>query len=138
MVGINIPIPVPMAFHSFGGWKRSLFGLDSVEISDGSLQITHDLKCEYISLLAKQYTVLSEVGSKEAGILIHPKVWKSMMNNELQAGSWKVIAEARESGTVGIFRPSGKAHVSLVKQIVESVPAEDIIWSEFFYKPHLL
>ena len=26
MVGINIPIPVPMAFHSFGGWKRSLFG----------------------------------------------------------------------------------------------------------------
>ncbi len=104
------------------------FGLDSVEVSDGSLQITHDLKCEYISLLAKQYTVLSEVGSKEAGILIHPKVWKSMMNNELQAGSWKVIAEARESGTVGIFRPSGKAHVSLVKQIVESVPAEDIIW----------
>ena len=26
MVGINIPIPVPMAFHSFGGWKCSLFG----------------------------------------------------------------------------------------------------------------
>ena len=26
MVGINVPIPVPMAFHSFGGWKRSLFG----------------------------------------------------------------------------------------------------------------
>ena len=26
MVGINVPLPVPMAFHSFGGWKRSLFG----------------------------------------------------------------------------------------------------------------
>jgi malonate-semialdehyde dehydrogenase (acetylating) / methylmalonate-semialdehyde dehydrogenase len=26
MVGVNVPIPVPMAFHSFGGWKRSLFG----------------------------------------------------------------------------------------------------------------
>jgi malonate-semialdehyde dehydrogenase (acetylating)/methylmalonate-semialdehyde dehydrogenase len=26
MVGINVPIPVPVAFHSFGGWKRSLFG----------------------------------------------------------------------------------------------------------------
>jgi malonate-semialdehyde dehydrogenase (acetylating)/methylmalonate-semialdehyde dehydrogenase len=26
MVGINVPIPVPLAFHSFGGWKRSLFG----------------------------------------------------------------------------------------------------------------
>ena len=102
------------------------FGVDSVEVSDGSIQITHDLKCEYISLLAKHYTVLSEVGSKEAGILIHPKVWKTMMNKELQAGSWKVIAEARESGTVGIFRPNGKAHVSLVKQIVESVPADKI------------
>jgi malonate-semialdehyde dehydrogenase (acetylating)/methylmalonate-semialdehyde dehydrogenase len=26
MVGINVPIPVPMAFYSFGGWKQSLFG----------------------------------------------------------------------------------------------------------------
>jgi malonate-semialdehyde dehydrogenase (acetylating)/methylmalonate-semialdehyde dehydrogenase len=26
MVGVNVPIPVPMAFHSFGGWKASLFG----------------------------------------------------------------------------------------------------------------
>jgi len=114
----------------FDEYQRVLekFGLDSVEVSDGCVLIDHDLKCEYISLLAKQYTVLSEVGSKEAGILIHPVKWKSMMQDELQAGSWKVIAEARESGTVGIFRPSGKAHVSLVKQIVEVVPAESIIW----------
>lgn len=104
------------------------FGLDTVEVSDGSLLITHDLKCEYISLLAKHYTVLSEVGSKEAGILIHPQKWKTMMKKELEAGSWKVIAEARESGNVGIYRPSGKAHVSLVKQIVEAVQAENIIW----------
>lgn len=104
------------------------FGLNCVEVSDGSIQISHDLKCEYISLLAKYYTVLSEVGSKESGILIHPRLWKNMMQKELDAGSWKVIAEARESGTVGIFRPSGKAHVSLVKQIVEVIPKDSIIW----------
>jgi malonate-semialdehyde dehydrogenase (acetylating)/methylmalonate-semialdehyde dehydrogenase len=35
MVGINVPIPVPMAFHSFGGWKRSLFGALNVHGPDG-------------------------------------------------------------------------------------------------------
>jgi malonate-semialdehyde dehydrogenase (acetylating)/methylmalonate-semialdehyde dehydrogenase len=35
MVGINVPIPVPMAFHSFGGWKRSIFGALNVHGKDG-------------------------------------------------------------------------------------------------------
>jgi malonate-semialdehyde dehydrogenase (acetylating)/methylmalonate-semialdehyde dehydrogenase len=35
MVGVNVPIPVPMAFHSFGGWKRSLFGTQHVHGPDG-------------------------------------------------------------------------------------------------------
>jgi malonate-semialdehyde dehydrogenase (acetylating)/methylmalonate-semialdehyde dehydrogenase len=35
MVGVNIPIPVPMAFHSFGGWKRSLFGDQHVHGPEG-------------------------------------------------------------------------------------------------------
>ena len=35
MVGINVPIPVPMAFHSFGGWKRSLFGDHAVHGPEG-------------------------------------------------------------------------------------------------------
>ncbi|HZX43263.1 MAG TPA: CoA-acylating methylmalonate-semialdehyde dehydrogenase [Myxococcaceae bacterium] len=35
MVGVNIPIPVPMAFHSFGGWKRSLFGDHAVHGPEG-------------------------------------------------------------------------------------------------------
>ncbi|MGB1317314.1 MAG: phosphosulfolactate synthase, partial [Flavobacteriales bacterium] len=80
-------------------------GLNTLEVSDGSINLNHDLKCELIRDLAKNYRVLSEVGSKEAGIIIHPNKWKSMMQNELEAGSWKVIAEARESGNVGIYRP---------------------------------
>ena len=35
MVGVNVPIPVPMAFHSFGGWKRSIFGALNVHGNDG-------------------------------------------------------------------------------------------------------
>jgi len=103
-------------------------GLDTVEISDGSMSIDHDVKCEVINKLSKQYTVLSEVGSKESGILISPGKWIEMIQKELQAGSFKVIGEARESGNVGIYRPTGKAHVSLINKILSKVDNQKIIW----------
>jgi phosphosulfolactate synthase len=102
--------------------------LDCAEVSDGSIVMPHDKKCEYIHTLAKNHTVLSEVGSKEAGIIIHPAKWTSMMNKELQAGSWKVIAEARESGNVGIYRPNGNAHTLLINKILAKVKGDDILW----------
>jgi phosphosulfolactate synthase len=102
--------------------------LDTAEVSDGSIILPHDVKCDYIRRLAKDFTVVSEVGSKEAGILIAPKMWISMMKTELEAGSWKVIAEARESGNVGIYRPNGNAHVQLVNKIIDNVKSENIIW----------
>lgn len=103
-------------------------GLECLEVSDGSMVIPHDEKCELISKLSKNFKVLSEVGSKEEGILISPAKWIRMMSNELSAGSWKVIAEARESGTVGIYRPNGSAHVQLIKRILANVSLEDILW----------
>lgn len=104
------------------------FGLDLAEVSDGSIEIPHDKKCEVIHTMSKDLTVLSEVGSKEAGIIIHPNKWISMMNTELEAGSWKVIAEARESGNVGIYRSSGHAHTILVNKILSQVNQDDILW----------
>ncbi|MCZ4409663.1 phosphosulfolactate synthase [Cryomorphaceae bacterium 1068] len=102
--------------------------LETVEVSDGSIDLPHDEKLEFISKLAKDFTVLSEVGSKEEGILIAPGKWVKMMDTELRAGSWKVIAEARESGNVGIYRPNGTAHVVLVNKILARVKSEDILW----------
>jgi phosphosulfolactate synthase len=102
--------------------------LSLVEVSDGSIHLPHDEKLRYISTLAKDYQVMSEVGSKEEGILIAPGKWVKMMETELSAGSWKVIAEARESGNVGIYRPNGTAHVVLVNKILAKVKAEDILW----------
>jgi phosphosulfolactate synthase len=104
------------------------FKMEYVEVSDGSIQMEHDEKCEIISKLAKDYIVLSEVGSKEAGVIIHPNKWTSMMNKELEAGAWKVIAEARESGTVGIYRSNGNAHTNLIHKILNKVPGEKIMW----------
>jgi phosphosulfolactate synthase len=102
--------------------------LDCAEVSDGSINMSHDKKCEYIHKLSKDRIVLSEVGSKEAGIIIHPAKWTSMMNAELQAGSWKVIAEARESGNVGIYRANGNAHTLLINKILAKVKKDAILW----------
>lgn len=104
------------------------FGLDTMEVSDGSMFIPHDYKCELIAQFSKDFKVLSEVGSKQEGYLISPGKWINMMTTELQAGSWKVIAEARESGTVGIYRPNGSAHTLLINKILNKVKAENIIW----------
>ncbi len=102
--------------------------INTAEVSDGSIEMPHDKKCEYINTLSKQVTVLSEVGSKEEGIIIHPNKWTSMMTKELEAGSWKVIAEARESGTVGIYHSNGKTHTLLIDKIIAKIPKENIMW----------
>jgi phosphosulfolactate synthase len=104
------------------------FKMEVAEVSDGSIIIPHDQKCEYIRTIAKDRLVFSEVGSKEEGIIIHPAKWISMMNKELEAGAWKVIAEARESGTVGIYRANGSAHTLLINKILSKVPKESILW----------
>jgi phosphosulfolactate synthase len=104
------------------------YELTHAEVSDGSIVLSHEKKCEYIKILSKKVTVFSEVGSKEEGIIIHPNKWIDMMQKELDAGAWKVIAEARESGNVGIYRPSGKAHVVLVNKILSKIPRESILW----------
>lgn len=104
------------------------FQLEVVEVSDGSVIMPNGEKCEYIRKLSKQVQVLSEVGSKDEGFIIsHPK-WLKMMKNELDAGAWKIITESRESGTVGIYRPTGKARVVLVNKILKQFSAEKVIW----------
>lgn len=104
------------------------YKLDLAEISDGSIIIDHDEKLELIRKMAEHRTVLSEVGSKDSGILISPGRWIKMMSSELEAGSWKVIAEGREAGNVGVFRPNGTAHTMLINKIIAKVKPEDILW----------
>jgi phosphosulfolactate synthase len=104
------------------------YGLDYVEVSDGSITIPHLEKCGYIEKLAKQVTVLSEVGSKDATHIIPPYKWIELMKAELEAGSTYVIAEAREAGNVGIYRGSGEVREGLVQEILTQIPYEQIIW----------
>ncbi len=104
------------------------FEMDTVEISDGSITIDHNKKCEYINILSQNTTVLSEIGSKSADILIPPYKWINMMDKELEAGSWKVIAEAREGGNVGICRETGEIRSDLIEEILTKIPQDKILW----------
>lgn len=104
------------------------YGIDYVEVSDGSIDIPHTEKCGYIEKLAKNFTVLSEVGSKDAAHIIPPYKWIELMRAELEAGATYVIAEAREAGNVGIYRGSGEVREGLVQEILTQIPSEKIIW----------
>lgn len=98
------------------------------EVSDGSIELEHEEKCEYIRKLSQHVTVLSEVGSKDVQKIIPPYKWIQLMQAELDAGSWKVIGEAREGGNVGLFRSSGEVRSGLVEEILTKIPFEKIIW----------
>lgn len=119
-----------VARNQFDDYQRLLdrHDLDLCEVSDGSIILSHHEKLGYIRQLSKYRTVMSEVGSKDSGIIISPNRWIKMMLAELEAGSWKVIAEGRESGTVGVFRPNGTAHTYLINKIIAKIDPDQILW----------
>jgi phosphosulfolactate synthase len=116
--------------NQFDDYRKLLdrYELKYAEVSDGSIELDHSIKCEYIKKLATQVTVLSEVGSKDAEKIIPPYKWIELMQKELDSGAWKVIGEAREGGTVGLFRSTGEVRSGLVEEILTKIPFEKIIW----------
>lgn len=104
------------------------YNMRHVEVSDGSITIPHEEKLKYIERLSKEFTVLSEVGSKDINKVIAPYRWIEMMKAELDAGSWKVITEAREGGNAGIFRTTGEIREGLIEEILNSISSEKIIF----------
>lgn len=116
--------------NQFDDYRRVLdkYEMTFAEVSDGSIEMPHEEKCEYITKLSEQVTVLSEVGSKDAEKIIPPYMWIKLMKAELEAGAWKVIGEAREGGNVGLFRSTGEVRSGLVEEILTQIPFEKILW----------
>lgn len=104
------------------------YDIQTVEVSDGSMRIDPDEKVEMIQRFAKQKRVLSEVGTKIKGVVIANEDWVKHMKAELDAGAWKVIAEARESGTIGIYNSDGSANRDLIDDIMKEIPIEQVLW----------
>ncbi|HCC71119.1 MAG TPA: phosphosulfolactate synthase [Bacteroidales bacterium] len=103
-------------------------GIKTVEVSDGSFEMDQELKKGYINRLSEDYYVLSEVGSKKKDVVYRPEEWVEMMVSELEAGSKKVIAEARESGTTGIYNSDGSINTVLIDKLSGEVGFDRIIW----------
>ena len=99
-----------------------------VEISDGTLEIPRERKLELIADFARDFTVLSEVGSKDEEVVFAPYQWVEWIKEELEAGAWKVITEGREGGTAGIYRPTGEMRTGLVDEIVHEIELGDLIF----------
>jgi phosphosulfolactate synthase len=108
-------------------WLHEL-GIRHVEISDGTLAIPHDEKLDLIRKLSADFTVLSEVGSKDAAEIMAPYRWVEQIETELEAGAWKVIAESREAGSAGIYRPDGEVRMGLIDEIAHAVDIDRLLF----------
>ena len=108
-------------------WLREL-GIRHVEISDGTLAIPHTDKLDLIRRLSADFTVLSEVGSKDAEEIMAPYRWVEQIETELDAGAWKVITESRESGSAGIYRPDGEVRMGLIDEIAHAVDVDRLLF----------
>ena len=108
-------------------WLHEL-GLRHIEISDGTIEIEPAVKRDLIERLSREFTVFAEVGSKDADFIMAPYVWVEQIERDLDAGAWKVIAEARESGTAGIYRANGEVRTGLIDEIVHSIDKERLIF----------
>jgi phosphosulfolactate synthase len=108
-------------------WLQRL-GITHVEISDGTVDIPRERKLELIADFARDFTVLSEVGSKDSSVEFSAAEWKRWLREELEAGAWKVITEAREGGTAGIFDSSGGMRTELIDDIALEIGPVNIIF----------
>lgn len=104
------------------------FNIGHAEVSNGTIWLSDQRKVEIIQRMSKHFTILSEIGSKNPNDIIPPYKWVKMIKRELDAGAWKVICEARESGTVGVFRPNGEVRSGLIDEIADQVPVENLIF----------
>ncbi|HET6527929.1 MAG TPA: phosphosulfolactate synthase [Balneolaceae bacterium] len=104
------------------------FNIKHAEVSNGSIWLSDQRKLDIIKEMSQRFTILSEIGSKNPDDIIPPYKWVQMIERELEAGSWKIICEARESGTVGVFRPNGEVRSGLIDEIADQIPIEKLIF----------
>jgi phosphosulfolactate synthase len=103
-------------------------GVDAVEVSNGLAGLTPEVKTALVAELAGEFTVLAETGAKDDSIPVVPERWVEEMAADLEAGARWVIAEGRESGTVGLFGPDGAVREDLVEMIAARIPLDRVIF----------
>jgi phosphosulfolactate synthase len=107
------------------GW-----GVALVEVSNGTIDLSNTAKADYIRACAEEFSVVSEVGFKNAqrSEMLAPSGWIDCIREDLDAGAALVTTEARESGRSGICRADGSLRLGLIEDILNAVPAEQLLF----------
>jgi phosphosulfolactate synthase len=108
-------------------WALSV-GMTHIEVSNGLRALTDSRKHALVRELAADFVVLAETGAKEGNYPPTPADWAQEMNRDLDAGASWVIAEGRESGTVGLYHADQGIREDLVSAILAWVPADKVIF----------
>ena len=108
-------------------WLHRL-DIEHVEVSDGALEMPVERKQAIIRTLAKEFRVIAEVGSKDPTRAVVAAEWVAEMVADLEAGASLLIAEARESGTVGLYRADGTVREDVVDAVTAAIPAGRIVF----------
>jgi phosphosulfolactate synthase len=103
-------------------------GFGAVEVSEGLGPLLGPTKAALIRRAARDFTVFSEVGAKDPAVPVEPDAWARAARADVEAGATWVIAEGRESGTVGIYGPDGTVRDSVVDALVAAVGVERIVF----------
>jgi phosphosulfolactate synthase len=103
-------------------------GIDALEVSNGLGWLPAGRKRELVAELGTEFIVLAEAGAKDATAPVGAAAWAREMHADLAAGATWVVAEGRESGTVGLYEPDGSIRTALVEDLVGSVPVDRVIF----------
>ena len=108
-------------------WARAV-GIDAIEVSDGVQAMTSARKTELVRLFSADFTVFAETGAKDGHAPVVTEEWLADMAADLDAGADWVIAEGRESGTVGLYHEDGSVRADLVEAIAERIAVDRVIF----------
>ena len=103
-------------------------GMTHIEVSNGLRALPASRKHALVRELAADFVVLAETGAKEGNYPPTPAEWAREMARDLDAGATWVIAEGRESGTVGLYHADQGIREDLVTAIVDWVPQDKVIF----------
>lgn len=113
--------------EGFRRWAATV-GFDAVEVSNGLSALTTEAKTALVAQLSSDFIVLAEAGSKDQGDPVSARAWAAEMAADLDAGARWVIAEGRESGTVGVYERDGRVRGDLVEELMARLPHDRVIF----------
>lgn len=103
-------------------------GFSCVEVSNGTVGMSIEEKHRLIREASERFVVVSEVGSKDPEDPVLPEAWADEVTADLEAGAEWVLTEGRESGTVGLYTPTGEVREDVLEAVTRAAPPSRLIF----------